>query len=308
MRDNERSKMVRINIVLSIIVAFIAWVFVVYNYSPMKNVIYKSVPIDFIGEDTLVQNGYGISSASQDSVDVTLSINRTRYNRISAEDIQVTADVSNAAEGSNGITLDVIAPADTTVVKSSASLLTVDVVAAGNKDVDVTAVYTDSTDETMEPVISNMSYSRVSVYGTADNLEKVCCAALQLSVAELSEDSKSFIGTPVALDENGQRVKHIVVFPSEISFDAAAGSTKTVKLTVPIRNTSHDKNMDFEVPESVTIKGSAQLLKTITSVEAETVDVSQISEDVSIPIAFSLPEGISVARRSIGAAVNVVVK
>lgn len=308
MRDNERSKMVRINIVLSIVVAFIAWVFIVYNYSPMKNVTYKSIPIDFIGEDSLVRSGYGISNASQDFVDVTLSINRTRFNKISVDDIQVTADVSDAAEGSNGINLDVIAPADTAVIKSSVSMITVSVAAASNKDVDVTATYTDSTDDTIEPVLSNMSYNRVSVYGTAENLEKVRYAALRLSVAELSSDSKSFVGTPVALDENGQTVKHIVVFPNEISFNAIAGSTKTVKLIVPIRNSSHDRNIEFEVPESVTIKGSAQLLKPITSIEAETVDVSQISEDISIPLAFNLPEGISVARKSIGAAIKVVVK
>lgn len=308
MSDNEKSRIVKLNIIISIVIAFIAWVFVVYNYSPMKNVVYKGIPIDYVGEDILVQNGYGISQSSADTVDVTLSINRTKYNKISATDIQVTADVTDAVEGSNGISLDVTAPVDTAVVKTSISSVAVDVVAGSNKDVDVTAVYTDSTDDTMEPILSNMSYNRVSVYGAVENIEKVRCVAVRLSVNDLDDNEKSFVATPVALDENGKIVKHIIIFPNEISFEAVAGSTKTVKLIVPIRNSAHDISRTVEVPETVTIKGDASLLRAISSIEAEPMDISQISEDTALQLIINLPDGISLARKSVGSEVKVVVR
>ena len=308
MSDNERKKIVKLNIIISIVIAFIAWVFVVYNYSPMKNVTYKAIPIEFVGEDSLVQTGYGISQSSADTVDVTLSINRTRYNKITANDIQVTADVTNAVEGSNGISLDVTAPSDTAVVKTSITSVSVDVVAGSNKDVEVTGIYTDSTDDSLEPVISNMSYSKVSVFGAIENIEKVCCAAIRLSVNDVSDEPKSLLATPVALDENGKIVKHIIIFPNEISFDAVAGSTKTVKLVVPIRRSSHDDVNEVVVPESVTIKGSTDALRKINSIEAAAIDITGIAESTEIPIDYNLPDGITLARKSIGLSVQVVVK
>ncbi len=51
MADNQKSKKVfKLNIVISILVSFVAWVFVVYNFSPMKSVTYTDIPITYVGE------------------------------------------------------------------------------------------------------------------------------------------------------------------------------------------------------------------------------------------------------------------
>ena len=121
----NRKSINKLNIVISIVIAFTAWVYVVYNYSPMKEVTYYDVPIKYIGEDSLEYMGLQVGESSNDTIDVTLNIDRKNYKEISATDIFVAADVSSAVQGDNGISLDVTPPGNATVEKTSISTITV---------------------------------------------------------------------------------------------------------------------------------------------------------------------------------------
>ena len=115
MSDNGRKI---INIIVSILVAVGAWTYVVYNNDPNTEVTYKDIPISFVGEDNLANNGLGVSQVSADTIDVTLRQKRIDTNNISAADISVIADVSDAAEGENGISLQIRGPEGTQVAEA----------------------------------------------------------------------------------------------------------------------------------------------------------------------------------------------
>ena len=308
MTDKQQSKINKFNILIAIIISFVAWVFVVYNYAPMKNVVYRNVPITYVGELDLVQNGLGIESALTDTVDVTLNINRKNFNNISVDDILAEVDVGNVVEGSNGLSISITPPDGASLESISTSTVTIEVASGANKDVEMTAVYDNASDASLEPVTSEMSYEKVSVLGAADNVAKVKCAVLRVNEEDLISGPKSFVVAPVALDKDGREVKHIVVLPSEISFKANAASTKEVELVVPLKNGSHEDTNKYEIPDTVTIKGATKLLKTIDKIEANPVDVTGITEETRMTIDYILPEGIQIAQASLGNAVKVVVK
>ena len=62
--------------VIAILVAIAAWVFVVYNYDPMTLVSYSDVPVNFTGERDLADRGLAVSSTNMETVNVTLSQRR----------------------------------------------------------------------------------------------------------------------------------------------------------------------------------------------------------------------------------------
>ena len=308
MADNQKSKKIfKLNIVISILVSFVAWVFVVYNFSPMKSVTYTDIPITYVGETDLVQTGLGIGKTTTDTVDVTLKINRKDYNKISAEDIVANVDVSNAMEGSNGLSVMVTPPEGTILENISNNSVSIDVVAGANKDVDLTSVYSDQTDPDREPIPTEMSYSRVSVLGAADNVAKVTAAVVRIDANYLGDAPKSFVAVPVAVDKKGKEVPHVVVLPSEISFKATEGTVKTVQLNVNVRDNS-EVGKTIDAPDTITIKGPATILKGIEAIDAEPINVSAIAEDTSIEIEPKLPEGVSLALKSMGISAKVVVK
>lgn len=110
MKNNHKSAINKLNIVISILIAFASWIYVVYNFTPMKDVSYTNIPISYIGEENLNYQGLELKKAGEDKVDVVLSIRRIDYNKITNDDIQVIADVSDAIEGNNGISLDIVTP------------------------------------------------------------------------------------------------------------------------------------------------------------------------------------------------------
>lgn len=308
MSNKQKAKASKFNILIAIVIAFVAWVFVIYNYAPMKNVTYNDVPINYVGELELVQKGLGIETSTADTVDVTLNINRKNYNNISADDIYVAVDVTNAVEGRNGLSVDVTPPRDCSVERISKDSITVEVVKGANKDVPLTAIYGDTNDEGQEPITTNMSYTNVSVLGAADNVDKVHVALLKVNSSDLVGGAKFFVETPVAVDEEGKVLRHIIVLPSEISFKAEAAVTKTVPCNVYLLKKSHDDNITYEIPDKITIKGPDKLLKNISEIDSSPVDVTGITEDTKITIDFKLPKGIYVANKSLGSCVKAVVK
>lgn len=125
--QQKKSKINKINIVISIIIAFASWVYVIYNFVPMKSVDYVSVPISIVGEDNLEWQGLEVKKLGEKDIDVTLSVRRTDFTKISAEDIEVKADVSSAVKGENGISLEIITPEGTLLEESSTKSVSVQV-------------------------------------------------------------------------------------------------------------------------------------------------------------------------------------
>ena len=127
MSKKRKSVINKLNIIISIIVAFAAWVYVVYNFAPMKDVSYTSIPVSYVGEETLEYQGLELKQMGEKSVDVVLSIRRIDYNKITNDDIQIIADVSEAIEGNNGISLNVITPDGSSLQKISTKSVSVEV-------------------------------------------------------------------------------------------------------------------------------------------------------------------------------------
>lgn len=296
-----------LSIVLSLLIAFAAWVFVIINYYPTKDVTFHSVPIVFQGEDNLAYSNLAVEKASDESVDVTLNIKRSEIRNISDEDIQVVADVSDAKKGSNTIKIEVVSPEGASVVKKSRSTINIVVDICESKTIDLVAVYGDPSENGEEPVVDNISSSTVVAYGTADNLEQISYAALRFKSSELAAGPMNFEMAPIAMNKSGETVPHIIFYPRTVKGDAFAGTTKTVKLKLNISdNLIYDK--DITAPEKITIKGSSEALGKISRIETEAIDLNSTSESCEIPLRYKLPEGVNIAQASLGEVLVVTVK
>ena len=91
----------------------------------MVSVEYVDVPVTIVGEENLEYQGLEIKKIDNEKIDVTLSIRRIDYTKISAENIEVKADVSGTIEGNNGVSLEIITPDGTLLEESSTKSVTV---------------------------------------------------------------------------------------------------------------------------------------------------------------------------------------
>ena len=290
MTDNGRKM---INIILSLLVATGAWFFVVYNYDPMTSVRYSGVPITYTGLDTLANRGYAVAEANYKNIEVTLQQRRIDTASISSDDISVTADVSGLSTGENTVALRVVGPEGTQVRDSSVKNVTVEIDSAASVEIPISVEYSGEVEENAVPLIENMSVETATVIATEEKLAEIDRVAAVIDPDDLDEQFKAMTLEIAALDKEGNKVINVVVYPETVSFRAAAGYTKEVRLVVPVKDESDDSyERTYTAPETIVIKGKKSTIDAFTGLTANEIDISYYYEDSEIPIEFDLPEGV----------------
>ena len=297
-----------VNMVLAVLVAIAAWVFVIINYDPMTDITYSDVPVTFTGEEALAERGLAVVQTSVDGLSVTLSQKRVDASRIGPEDITVLADLSECVAGDNRVDLKISGPEGTTVLKADKSVAEVSVGRAKRDVKAIKVMYKEPEEENAELITFDLSNTEAEVVCTQDRLDSIETVAAMLDYKDVTDTVKSYTVDLVALDKEGNVIPHVLINPEEISLDACAGFTKTVSLSVPVKNTQDDYyERKYTVPERMVIKGSLDDIDNIGTVRAHEVDISGIYEDTELPIEYNLPEGIYVADKSKGQVIKVTV-
>ena len=291
MTDSGRKML---NIILALLVATGAWFFVVYNYDPMTSERYSGVPITYTGLDTLANRGYAVSEANYKNVEVTLQQRRIDTANISSEDISVTADVSGLSTGENTVSLRVDGPEGTQVTDVSVKNVTVEIVSATTVEFPINIEYTEKPDDNAVPLVENMSVSTATVIASEDKISEIDRVAAVIDPETIDEKYRAMTLEVAALDRDGNKVINVVIYPETVSFRAAAGITKEVRLVVPVRDESDDSyERTYTVPETIVIKGKESTIDTFTGLTANEIDLANYYEDAEIPIEFDLPEGVA---------------
>ena len=283
------------NIILALLVATGAWFFVVYNYDPMTSERYSGVPITYTGLDTLANRGYAVSEANYKNVEVTLQQRRIDTANISSEDISVTADVSGLSNGENTVSLRVDGPEGTQVTDVSVKNVTVEIVSATAVEFPINIEYSEKPDDDAVPLVENMSVNTATVIASDDKLSEIDRVAAVIDPETIDEQYRAMTLEVAALDREGNKVINVVIYPETVSFRAAAGVTKEVRLVVPVKDESDDSyERTYTVPDTIVIKGKKSTIDTYTGITANEIDLANYFEDAEIPIEFELPEGVSI--------------
>lgn len=316
-----------LNIVIAILVSIGSWTYVVYNNDPMTEVTYKDIPIIFEGEDTLANNGYGVSQASAETVDVTLRQRRIDTNNIAATDIDVIADVSAAEEGENGISLKISGPDGTQVASAERRSISVEVEEADSVEEKIYVEYAEQIPNA-EPVITSLTSSQSTVMGAKSEIERVDRVAALISYDDTSTKPKKFTTELTAVDKDGDIIDHLVIYPREVNFIAYTGEVKEVPLNVITEDPEKEKAEDqtegdqedgseekeetgdgytrtYTAPETIRIKGSAEVLERVDQISTELIDISNMYDDEDVELTYSLPDGVHLANDSLNLVIKV---
>ena len=283
-----------INIILALLVSMAAWVFVVYNYDPMTKEKYSGIPITYTGLETLANRGYAVAETNHERVDVILEQKRIDTGNIGSEDISVTADVSQLSSGQNTVALHVEGPEDTSVSDISLKTVTIEIESSDSEDMEISVEYpAASAEDDAEPIVEELSETEATVIATSDRLARVDRVAAVIDPNDLNDKLKPLTVDLAALDAEGNRVLNVVVYPQSVSFKAAAGYVREVRLVVPVKDDSDDNyERTHTVRNTIVIKGSKDLVNKTGSITADEIDISQYYEDAEIPLTFELPDGI----------------
>ena len=297
----------RINMILALLIAIGLWVYVVGVENPEKDIQIKDVPITFINEETLEENGLTMLSVSDSFVDVQVTGVRSDLKNVDKSDIKITADLEGYNEGEHVVRLQIGKINNVEITTKQKITIVVDELIAAEKPVQVTI--TGEMNDDQEPYIVQTSPQKVMVSGAKTLVDSVVKVNAPLDVNKVANELKAFTVPLYPVDGAGETVDKVTLDMSSASVSAVNLNKKTVRLNVPVlgQDGQHLERI-VTVPKTITIKGMDVDLDSVSSISAEVINVTDIYEDTSIPIVPILPDGIEVASNSQKLEVQVSVK
>ena len=283
----------KLNLVLAFVLACALWFYVVGQMNPVTRKTYRDIPIMLTNEQTLSDNELAVISTSEDSLRVTLSGKRDVIGKLSKADITATVDLSYVAEGRNKLTIDLKIPDNVEVLNQSLNEITVNVEERVTKTKDVRVRYRGDYPEGGEPATLKIDPETVKVSGAKSIVEKVAYVRADVNASEISDELTSVSSALTAVTSGGSAVNGVSLSESMCRVTSIIYGTKEVKLVVPVKDESKDKyTRNTSYPSKVKVKGPAGLIGGLSSVSAEEIDITGVTENKVLPITLDLPEGV----------------
>ncbi len=287
----------KFNVILSLIVAAILWMYVMAEVNPAATKSIKDISISYIHTDMLTERGLAMSAGSASTLDIEVTGSRSALSSVTAGDISATVDMAVAVKGDNEIAITVRVPSGITVTRKSISKISATVESLVSKEVDVSIMYTGKFKENQQGLTVAVSSPTVTLSGAESLVNIVSYARGSIDASRLSSDETDITCQLQAMTQDGSQVSGVTMSPDTVTVTSIISEAKDVKLTVPITdNSSDDAVRKTEYPQTVTIVGRSDVLAPVTAVTADPVDISNITENTEIALKFSsLPEGVSIS-------------
>ena len=291
-------------ILLSVVVAFGLWMYVITVVSPESEKTYYDIPVVLQNKNILTERGLMIVSEVP-NVTLALKSDRTILNDLNEANINVITNVANIEKpGVHHLTYDIAYPGniphnEIAVQSSSTDLITLKVENRIRKTVPVVLDYGDTT--VPQGYISDLenaqlNYTVVEIAGPESVIDQIEKAVIDL---DLSTQTKTLagefkytlcdkFGAPVAIDlvtTNTELVSVMVkiqkVKEIELKLDIIEGGGATLENTT----------IDVDTTK-IQISGSDTELENLNSLTIGTINLSEVLEDQTLTFPINLPEGV----------------
>lgn len=284
----------RFNIILALIAAVALWAYVLGEINPTSSTVVRNVPVNFINEEALEAEGLTIVSVSAETVNVTISGQRTAITRAEAGDFSVTADVEALNIGENTVRLSVTGPRNVEIERTNVEKITIVVDRKVSVEKPVETSVTGEVAGDKEVSIESMEKETAVVTGPESLVKKVEKLAAYINAENIGSSLKTLSLEMVPIDENGAKVEGVIIEGgTRLDVSAIMLSKKTVRLNVPVTNLNSDGiERQIDAPKTVVIKGSEEALQQVSSITCRSIDLADITESATLTLEPILPEGV----------------
>lgn len=286
----------KVNAVIAFVAAILFWMYVVGQVDPTTTGRVVSVPVVFAGEEALAENDLALADPRVMTVDVVIKGSRSdvRKTMSHSERIKAVVDVSPYAKGTHEVDIDITVPNAVEVEKVSQEEVTIVIDDLVFEEFPVEVRYEGIFDAAQEPGNVSVEPETVTVSGAACTVSTIDRLEAVIETEELSEKI-AVLQKPIAvLDANGIEVGHVTLSSTEAAITVGLVEFKTVALNV---ETTGAPAEGFELggidcPATVTVKGPHSVVSEITELNAEPIDISGCSADLTAALSIPLPDGV----------------
>lgn len=288
---------------ISVLIAIAMWLFIIVVNDPITEVTVRDIPIQFVGEDVLHQNGFAIVSESATSVTVKVQGSRRRMGNYNMNSVIARVDVSGiTSTGNSTLPVQVVVPFENIGVSSQDPYtvdINVDVYTQKELPIEIERTGELATDYIAGDLV--VDPENVVISGPKSVLENVTSAKASLEFS--GQDVDFDVTVPIRFyDVDGKEILN-----RDAIFDVFEKSTETVHIQCPVLKIKEVYvEAQFNYPELMgtteyTIEPqkiyiySDQLDYTkITSIMTEPIAAEKLLESKKVKAKLVIPENVRV--------------
>lgn len=287
------------SLLISLLLALTVWIVAMQEQNPsMEFELETPVNIDIIGLNPSLM----ITNDFPDTARIRVRTQEKTMPSISAEDVIVVADLTGLSEGSHQVQLSVDIAAQAIVVSTNPSNIRVNIEATASRDFPVRADYIGDLPTGFVYRANEISGlpDVASVMGPASSIQRISEISAQIQLINLRETFTGEVRLR-AWDPDGIEVTNVEITPATVNVTLPVEQEegyKQVTLRVPITGhpaTGYYMTSRIVTPQVVTLQGDPAIINTLPPLlDTETIDLTGLTDDLSVEVSLNLPEGVSV--------------
>ena len=304
----------KLNLLISIVLAVILWAYITTVVNPETERTINDIQVELINIDILNDRGFTVDEGVQTFINATVTGSRSEIARLLPSDFKATADMAGYRKGISSVPINLITPNNIELVQLRPDTIQVEVVDLISVFKPVKLEFEETFVNGMEPGFLQISPEEMEVTGVAEVVDNVDYVRAVVKKGQLTEELTSFRIDVEVIDRSGNEVYNIGLSQSSVEVTGMLSTVKRVPLNVEAIGEPNEnvEITELYIPPQVTIRGSADVIGSITEVQGRPVDLSQITSTTEIPLTEilgpGLPENVEIAEASRNASVKVEVQ
>ena len=288
-----------ISLLLSAVIAISLWVYVVTTVTPEDSQWIRNIPVTFTNEDGLFSDrNLTLTKGRNATVDLRVYGKRQDLLKLNNSNITITVDLSDVlGPGSWPLRYTVEMPEtvsdnDISIESRSTYEIDVQVDLLSVKEVPVQAVFQGSVADgyVQDPI--ELEYDTLEISGPQDQVSQVDHAEVVLERTNLSKTVSDSLGyTLVDADGNEVASDEIHCSVDKIGVMMTVSMVKELPLTVQFIDgggATEEHVVSSIEPSTITVKGSAEDLEGLNSLNIGNIDLSTIPTNTSYTGSFNI--------------------
>ena len=301
--------------ILALLLGFVLWFLVanIEDYSITKTI--TGIPVEILNEQAILDQGMVYEIEQGETVDIKVEGRRSIVEKLTVDDFIATADLSTLSiTNSAQINVDAVLGAirreiDITVVDS---MMKVAIEESGEKKLPITVMTMGSVQDGYAVVSATATPNMVTITGAASKVKDVATVKADIDVEGMNTGF-SAREELILLDADGEVIKTDKIKTNIRTAAIKVDIKKTKEVPIEVSTTGsvaegYGVAGDIEYqPTSVLIAGDTDILRTVSSIKIEDIDITDLTSDyeVTLDINNYLPDGIVVADQTQKIAVKV---
>ena len=291
-------------IILSAVVSFALWLYVVSVVSPGSEETYYNIPVVLQNENILQERGLMITS-DLPTVNLDLSGNRTDLNKLDSNNINVLVNVASIeAAGTHQLDYTVSYPGtvngnDIIRTGQSTNSIKLTVEKRITKNVDVVAEYIGSVPDGFIADKENalFDYTAIEVSGPESVVDEIAQARIKVDLTDKNVTiTGQYIYDLCDADGNPVDVQRVTTNVEAVNLTVKVQRVKEIELKLETTygggTTAKNSTVVIE-PQTIRISGSDALLEDMDELILGSINLGETLEDTTLTFPITLPEGVT---------------